>query len=109
MKELVEVRFRLAKLLGYRNYAAYSLETEMIASPENAYNLIQELQVGTAKKLQEEKAELQDALGITEPLKQWQVYYAKNLVAKKKLGGFERSTASQFFRVTAVIRGLLHQ
>jgi thimet oligopeptidase len=79
----------------------------MIGSPENAYKLIQELHDGTIEKTRQQKLDLQSALGTTEPIHQWQVFYAKNLLAKKNLGGFSSQDAREYFRVSEVIPALL--
>jgi thimet oligopeptidase len=106
-KEIVAVRSRLATLLGYPSYAAFSLEPEMIGSPENAYKLIHELHDGTIEKTRQERMDLQSALGTIEPIHQWQVFYAKTLLGKKKLGGFSPEDAREYFRVATVVPGLL--
>jgi hypothetical protein len=71
----------------------------MIGSPENAYKLIHELHDGTIEKTRQERMDLQSALGTIEPIHQWQVFYAKTLLGKKKLGGFSPEDAREYFRV----------
>lgn len=43
IKELSYNRYQLAKLLGYKNYAAYSLRRTMAGSEENVYSLLNQL------------------------------------------------------------------
>ena len=43
MKRIVEVRREIANLLGYKTYAQYSLERTMAQTPENVYNLLDQL------------------------------------------------------------------
>lgn len=107
LKEIIETRARLGKLLGYADFASYSLDPEMIASPENALKLIEELHHGTADKLAQEKSELQSVMDTKEPLKQWQVPYAKNMLAKRNLDGFSPLESQKYFRISTVIPGLL--
>jgi len=41
--ELAKLRAEKAKLMGYKNYAAYSLENRMAKNPENAYAFLKQL------------------------------------------------------------------
>ena len=58
MKEIAETRLKIANLLGYDTYAAYSLQQSMAQTPEKVYELLHSLRDAYRPAQQAEFAEL---------------------------------------------------
>lgn len=56
---LAQLRAEKAKLLGYPNYAAYSLDDQMAKTPENAIKLMTDLVPGSTAHARDEAAKMQ--------------------------------------------------
>ncbi len=56
---LAQLRAEKAKLLGYPNYAAYSLDDQMAKNPENAIKLMTDLVPGSTAHAHDEAAKMQ--------------------------------------------------
>ena len=87
VKELVNLRLRLAQLLGYRNYADYKLKDRMAENKENVYKLLDELLDAykpTAKKEIEEVQQYANAHGADFTIMPWDwSYYSEKLKEEK--------------------------
>jgi peptidyl-dipeptidase Dcp len=59
VKELVNIRLEMAKLLGYDNYADYKLKDRMAENKENVYNLLNQLLEAYKPTAQKEIEEVQ--------------------------------------------------
>lgn len=59
LKEMVKLRDEVAKLLGYKNHAAFVLEVNMAKNPESVFKFLNSLITPLQKKLKVEMAELQ--------------------------------------------------
>ncbi len=79
--KIAKLRAERAKLLGYENHAAYSLENQMAARPEAAFKMLRELVPQVVAKVAEESKEIVAAMredGLNESLKPWDwEYYAE--------------------------------
>ena len=62
LHQLIALRDKLAKLLGFASYAALDLDDEMAKTPERAQEFLRDLQVRTNLKLAEEMADLKKEL-----------------------------------------------
>ena len=58
-KEIAEVRLKLTQLLGYENYADYVLRRRMAKTPQNVYNLLNQLLTNYKPVAQQEVREVQ--------------------------------------------------
>lgn len=106
--QIVQLRFKKAQLLGYKNYAEYVLEERMAKSPQNVFNFLNELKVKSIAFAQKEKIELEQfALktdGITD-LQRWDTaYYAEKL--KKQTIDLDDELLKPYFKLENVIDGV---
>lgn len=85
--ELTKVRKEMVQLVGYENFAAFSLDVKMAKNIENVMKMYDELETATkpyGKKDLEEIQKLANESGFNEPLKQWDVaFWAERLREKK--------------------------
>lgn len=108
MREILQLRQEMAKLLGYENYAALSLERKMAPSCHEVLDFIRDL-VRRAKPVAEkEVAELKAFARETDgrsDLNPWDVaYYAEKL--KKKKFSISQEDLRPYFSAPDVINGL---
>jgi len=106
VQRLVKLRAEKAALLGYPNYAAYSLEVETAKTPEAVNKLLGELAapaVGNAKK---EAAEIQKVIdaekgGFQVAAQDWAFYTDKVRQAKY---AFDESQLKPYFEMNNVVQ-----
>ncbi|MCZ4319684.1 M3 family metallopeptidase [Aequorivita viscosa] len=87
IKELVEVRAQKAKLLGFNNYAEWSLQKTMAKTPENVNKFFSGLIPAATAKAQTEADEIQQmikAKGQDFTLEPWDWNYYAEMVRKEK-------------------------
>ncbi len=84
--EITKLRKEMAQLLGYKDFAAYSLDVKMAKNIENVEKMYKELEAATrpyGKKDLEAVRKIAIENGQTEPLKQWDVaFWAERLREK---------------------------
>ena len=83
MTEILDLRYEMAKLLGFDTYADYSLATKMAQSPQQVVSFLEDLATETRPVAEQELAELQafarEQDGI-DTLNAWDVtYYGEKL------------------------------
>ncbi|WP_410005988.1 M3 family metallopeptidase [Aequorivita nionensis] len=87
IKQLVEVRAQKAKLLGFNNYAEWSLQKTMAKTPENVNKFFSGLIPAATAKAQAESNEIQKmikAKGQDFKLEPWDWNYYAEMVRKEK-------------------------
>ena len=87
IKELVEVRAQKAKLLGFNNYAEWSLQKTMAKTPENVNKFFSGLIPAATTKAQAESDEIQKMIkskGQDFTLEPWDWNYYAEMVRKEK-------------------------
>ncbi len=87
IKELVQVRVQKAKLLGFNNYAEWSLQKTMAKTPENVNKFFSGLIPAATAKAQAEADEIQKmikAKGEDFKLEPWDWNYYAEMVRKEK-------------------------
>lgn len=87
IKEIVEVRAQKAKLLGFNNYAEWSLQKTMAKTPENVNKFFNGLIPAATAKAQTEADEIQKmikAKGQDFTLEPWDWNYYAEMVRKEK-------------------------
>jgi len=106
---IIEIRNAKAKLLGFPNYASYSLYTKMARTPSNAINFISDLISKISSKAQADLLELslyaQDELGISH-IEPWDVAYVTEKIKVKKCN-FSEEEARPYFEADGTIRGVI--
>lgn len=87
IKEIVEVRAQKAKLLGFKNYAEWSLQKTMAKTPENINKFFNGLIPAATAKAQAESDEIQKMIkskGQDFTLEPWDWNYYAEMVRKEK-------------------------
>lgn len=107
MEDILRVRHEMARLVGFNNYAEYSLATKMAQSPNEVLNFLNDLVLRSktvAKAEYEELIELAKADGVS-PLEIWDIsYYSEKLQASKF--DFTQEDFRPFFPMEKVLKGL---
>ena len=108
MQEIVQLRHELAQLVGFANYAEYSLATKMADSAEQVFNFLEDLAARSQSQAQCELAEISAfALeqGGPQPLELWDIgYYAEKL--KQARYEVSQEALRPYFPITRVLPGL---
>ena len=108
IKEILQTRYAMAQLLGYKNFAYYALENRMAENPDNVYNLLNDLArvaVPAGKREVQEIQEFAGTLGFNEPIQRWDFsYYAEKLKDKKY--SLNDELLKPYFKLEKVINGV---
>ena len=101
-------RRRLARMLGYPDYAAYALETRMAASADEVKGFLHDLADRARPQAEREFKELQEFAageGHRGELAAWDIaYYSEKL--RKARYGFDEEAMRRFFPLERVLSGL---
>jgi len=109
LAEIVNLRARRAKLLGYRDHASLILEPRMAKNPGNVFTLLDELWEKAAKVAEREKNEMQKIVSKEggnfkiEPHDWW--YYAEKL--RKAKYNLDDNELRPYFKLDNVRDGVL--
>ncbi|MDR0682412.1 MAG: M3 family metallopeptidase [Dysgonamonadaceae bacterium] len=105
LKNIVVLRDKKAKLLGYNNFAEYTLERRMAKNSQNVYALLDKIWTPSLKKAKEERAEMQTLVGEGRGLtsSDWRYYAEKLKVAKYNLS---EEALRPYFQAENVVNGL---
>ncbi|WP_380779519.1 M3 family metallopeptidase [Sphingomonas sp. R86520] len=106
IQKIAQLRAQKAQLLGYPNYAAYSLYDQMAKTPDAAKRFMAQLVPATAAEQRREAAELQktiDATGTSFPLapSDWDFYSDKVRKAKYDL---DQNELKPYFEISRVLQ-----
>ncbi|MBL1143014.1 MAG: oligopeptidase A [Proteobacteria bacterium] len=108
MLEILKLRTEKAKLLGFENYAHYSLATKMAEEPDEVLNFLNDLAERTKAFAQQEFEELKQFANETAnetQLDAWDVAYYSEKLRQKKFD-ISQETLRPYFPVNQVIEGL---
>jgi len=108
--QIANMRFEKAKMLGYKNYAAYSLEETMAKTPEKVREFLNKLWEPTKKMANLEAKELQDLMdkdGINDKLQpyDWRFYSEK---LRKEKFNLDENEFKPYFSLDAVTNGVFY-
>jgi peptidyl-dipeptidase Dcp len=108
IKEIVELRFERAKLLGYKTHAEYVLEERMAERPETVHHFLTDLYEAARPAGEKELAELREFAtkidGLSD-LKPWDMsYYSEKL--KQQKYSFDEELLKPYFKLENVIEGI---
>jgi len=108
MSEMLALRHELAGLVGYANFAEYSLATKMAPSPAGVIGFLRDLALRSKPHAQREYAELQaharERLGL-ETLEAWDVAYASEHL-RQQAYAVSQENLRPWFPVPRVLSGL---
>jgi len=106
--EIVALRRELARLLGFANYAEYSLATKMAASPQQVVDFLDELAARARPFAERDLAELRqfarDRLGLDDP-QAWDLAYASEKLRIARYD-FSEQEIRQYLPETTVLPGM---
>ena len=109
LTRIAEIRLELARLLGYKNYASYSLEKTMAETPENVYRLLDQLRDAYMPAWKKELKELSDFAKKTEgkkiELQNWDYSYYANKLKNEKYA-YNEEELRPYFELNNVIKGV---
>ena len=102
--EILALRDERARLLGYDNFAAYKLETEMAGTPERVRDLLMEVWTHARASAERDDARLTEMLhadGVAGPLEpwDWRYYSEKRRAAEHDLNEAELKPYLQLDRM----------
>ena len=106
VQQIAQLRAERAKLLGFDDHAAYTLDDTMAKTPENALGLMRRMVPATAARTRDEAARLQarlrmDVPGATLEPWDWQ-YYAEQV--RRADYAVDESEVRQYFELDRVLR-----
>ena len=109
--QMAQLRAERAKLLGFDDHAAYTLDDTMAKTAENALRLIRGLVPATVRRTSEETSRLQQRLQMDVPgatLEPWDwQYYAEQV--RRADYALSESEVRQYFELDRVLRdGVFH-
>lgn len=108
MQEIIALRDEQARLLGFGNFAEYSLATKMAESPDAVERFLLELSAKARPFAQAELDELrafaQERDGLTD-LAPWDTAYYSEKLKERKLG-YSEEELRPYFPAPQVIRGM---
>ncbi len=108
INDIVNLRIEKANLLGYESHAHYILEESMAKTPENVYDLLNELWDYALPQAKREAAELQsmiDAEGGGFTLQSWDWWYYTEKLREQKYNLNEEET-KPYFKMENVREGV---
>lgn len=111
VKEIVEVRAKKAALLGYDNYAAWSLQKTMAKNPENVRSFFDALIPAATAKAKEEAAEIQKMIDSENggfELEAWDWNFYAEKVRKAKYDLDEEELKPYFELYTVLEKGVFY-
>ncbi|CAA6810885.1 MAG: Oligopeptidase A (EC [uncultured Sulfurovum sp.] len=107
--QLLELRQKKAKLLGFESFSAYSLASKDAENTEDVTKFLEELAIKALPQAKEELAELKAFALRTDGIEDLQgfdvAYYSEKL--KKEKFNFDDSMTKPYFEQSKVLRGML--
>jgi len=108
IKNILNTRYEIARLLGYDNYTYYALEHRMAEHPDNVYQLLNNLATAAVPQAKKELHEIQDfaqTLGFNDKIQRWDFsYYSEKLKDKKY--SLNDELLKPYFKLEKVIDGV---
>lgn len=109
MARIAEIRRQIANLLGYETFAQYKLVNTMAGSPDNVYNLLNQLRDAYMPALKIELKELTEFASEFEgrpvEIKPWDYSYYSNKLKNKKYS-YDEEELRPYFELSNVIDGV---
>ena len=105
--ELIELRQKMAQLLGYKNFAEYFISDQMAETPENVYEFLYKVwepSIQRAKKERDEQQAIIDKSGNNFKLASWDWWYYSEIVRKEKFD-LNEDDIKPYFAIENVRKG----
>jgi len=106
VKRLAQLRADKAKVLGFPNYSAYSLDNQMARNPENATKLLTNLVPASVAKARAEIADMQKIIDADKggfKLAPWDYQYYAEQVRKARYA-LDESQTKPYFEINRVLQ-----
>ncbi len=103
IENILSLRHEAANLVGFENYAEYSLATKMAASTDQVLGFLRELAARSRDAAEQELADLQEFAGM--PLEPWDVTFWLEKFKQAKYS-VSNEELRQYFPASTVINGL---
>jgi len=108
IKQILQTRYDISQLLGYKDYTYYALENRMAENPDNVFKLLNDLAQASVPAGKKEVAEVQEfakTLGCKEPIQRWDFsYYSEKLKDNKY--SLNDELIKPYFKLENVIKGV---
>ena len=108
IRQIVNLRLERARLLGYKNHAAYVLEERMAETPEKVNAFLEQLHEASRPGALKDVADVMEyakAHGFKEKLNRWDLsYWSEKL--KNERYGFDEQAVKPYFKLENVIGGV---
>ena len=108
IQEILRLRSEQADLLGFSNFAEFSVETKMADSPQQVKDFLNQLLKRSKQQAEQEYSELQDFATALEPaieLKAWDIAYYSNKL-KQQAYAVSDDDLKPYFPAPKVLAGL---
>lgn len=107
IQQILAIRLEMAKLLGFKNFAEYALQTKMAKTPDEVLLFLEDLLKRSSSIAKEEHQELEDfakKTGNIDQLQAWDsAYYSEKLQEKKF--HFNQEDIRPYFPIHHVLSG----
>ncbi len=110
IKKIVKLRDEKAKLLGFNNFASYSIDVNMAKTPENVYSFLHKLWVPameTAKKDREAMQSIIKSEGGKFKLQSWDWWYYSDKLRKEKFN-LDEAEVKPYFSLENTVNGIFY-
>ncbi|MGH8225492.1 MAG: M3 family metallopeptidase [Gammaproteobacteria bacterium] len=108
IEAILAARARLARMLGYKNYADYALVERMVSNAGEATEFLRDLAQRARPRAEQEFAELSRFAvkhGLRDPLAPWDIgYYSEKL--REERYGFDEEALRRYLPLEQVLAGL---
>lgn len=111
IKELIDLRTEKALLLGYKNYAEWSLQHSMVKTPENAFHFMEQLIPSIVKKVNAEAKDIENlmkASGDNRAVAPYDWSYYAEKVRKAKYDLDEKEIKAYFVLDSVLEKGVFY-
>jgi peptidyl-dipeptidase Dcp len=110
IQKLIPLRLEKAKLMGYPTYADFVLEDRMAKTPQNVYDLLNQIWIPALAKAKEEEAGMQKMIaeaGLAFQLEGWDWRYYSEKVMKKRFD-LDEESLKPYFKLENVRDGIFY-
>ena len=108
--EIVRLRLKKARLMGFENYAQMALEQRMAKTPESVYDLLMQVWTPAVKKAKEELDDIREEIrregGNFEPAGWDYMYYLDK--AKQRKFSVDEQQVRAYLEIGNVMQGIFH-
>jgi len=113
LNEILELRNKIATMLGYSSHAAYKLENKMAKKPEVVWNFEERLRKKLSEKVDFDYNELLNVKrnyfnnNAIDQINSWETSFFDNILLKEKYS-VDSEIVKEYFELTNVIKGCFH-